>query len=50
MTMVHLLKRHKGYQCVLQSEEDWGSLSSFNLQALWTALSITKSREAVGTG
>jgi len=29
MTMVHLLKRHKGYQCVLQaSEEDCGAACS----------------------
>jgi len=46
MTMVHLLKRHKGYQCVLQaSEEDCGAACQLNLQALWTALEHHESRK-----
>ncbi len=52
MTMVNLLKRRKGYQCVLQaSEEDCGAACLASISRHYgRILSITRSREAVGTG
>lgn len=52
MTMMHLLNHRNGYQCVLQSsEEDCGAACLASISRYHgRTLSITRSREAVGTG
>jgi len=50
MTMVHLLKRHKGYQCVLQASEEDGAACQLQFASIMDGLEHHEKPEAVGTG